>query len=272
MTMNQITPIERNNQRVLTTAQIAEAYETDVKVISKNFTRNKERYQLGKHYYLLQGEDLRAFRAIRQIDELPSNVHTLYLWTESGALLHAKSLNTNKAWDVYMYLVDFYFRHRVEEMKTALEKADKLCEVSLDRIVELRQQVADLIRTATIAVNEQERLRLTARANILVLFGGKNTVSYRLYARRVYKTLWHEYRRRFHLDSYRNTPEYRFNEGLDFIRAWEPDRWQIKAIRAVEKDFNAFMETFFDDNDNDGYRRLLAECPAIMEEFINALR
>jgi len=41
--MNQITPIERNNQRVLTTAQIAEAYETDVKVISKNFTRNKAR-------------------------------------------------------------------------------------------------------------------------------------------------------------------------------------------------------------------------------------
>lgn len=36
--------------------------------------------------------------------------HTLYLWTEKGALLHAKSLNTDKAWEVYDYLVDFYFR------------------------------------------------------------------------------------------------------------------------------------------------------------------
>ena len=34
----------------------------------------------------------------------------LYLWTEKGALLHAKSLNTDKAWQVYDYLVDFYFR------------------------------------------------------------------------------------------------------------------------------------------------------------------
>ena len=38
----------------------------------------------------------------------------LYLWTEKGALLHAKSLNTDKAWEVYDYLVDFYFRVKEE--------------------------------------------------------------------------------------------------------------------------------------------------------------
>ena len=39
---------------------------------------------------------------------------SLYLWTEKGALLHAKSLNTDKAWEVYDYLVDFYFRVKEE--------------------------------------------------------------------------------------------------------------------------------------------------------------
>ena len=34
----------------------------------------------------------------------------LYLWTERGALLHAKSINTDQAWEVYDRLVDFYFR------------------------------------------------------------------------------------------------------------------------------------------------------------------
>ena len=38
----------------------------------------------------------------------------LYLWTEKGALLPAKSLNTDKAWEVYDYLVDFYFRAQNE--------------------------------------------------------------------------------------------------------------------------------------------------------------
>lgn len=37
-----------------------------------------------------------------------------------GALLHAKSLNTDKAWEVYDYLVDFYFRAKEKPEKTAI--------------------------------------------------------------------------------------------------------------------------------------------------------
>lgn len=55
----------------------------------------------GKHFYCLTGEELKAFR---EIHELPKNLNTLYLWTEKGALLHAKSLNTDKAWEVYDFL------------------------------------------------------------------------------------------------------------------------------------------------------------------------
>lgn len=43
----------------------------------------------------------------------------LYFWTEKGALLHAKSLNTDKAWEVYDYLVDFYFRAKETEKSVA---------------------------------------------------------------------------------------------------------------------------------------------------------
>ncbi len=43
----------------------------------------------------------------------------LYLWTEKGALLHAKSLNTDKACEVYDYLVDFNFRAKETEEPVA---------------------------------------------------------------------------------------------------------------------------------------------------------
>ncbi|MDE5754583.1 MAG: ORF6N domain-containing protein [Oscillospiraceae bacterium] len=83
-----ITPIENEGKRVLTTAQLAEAYETDSKTIRKNFERNKERYMDGKHFYYLTGETLKAFKnTTRLIDVLPKNINTLYLWTEKGALL-----------------------------------------------------------------------------------------------------------------------------------------------------------------------------------------
>lgn len=110
--MNKIHPIEQNNQRVLLTSQLAEEYETTTDTITKNFNRNIERYQEGKHYYCLQGDNLRDFRANGQIDLLPSNLNKLYLWTEKGALLHAKSLNTDRAWEVYDQLVENYFKPR----------------------------------------------------------------------------------------------------------------------------------------------------------------
>lgn len=110
--------IEHQSQRVLLTQQLAESYGTTTDVVTKNFNRNKDRYQEGKHYYLLKGDELKEFKANGQIDLLP-NLNKLYLWTERGAFLHAKSLNTDKAWEVYDSLVEHYFKSREEE-KVAL--------------------------------------------------------------------------------------------------------------------------------------------------------
>lgn len=109
--MNELTVTEYRDIRVLTTQQIADAYETDVKVISNNFNNNKDRYVVGKHYICLEGEELREFKTNHKFYE-SSKINKLYLWTEKGALLHAKSLNTDKAWEVYDRLVEGYFRVR----------------------------------------------------------------------------------------------------------------------------------------------------------------
>lgn len=118
--MNGLQIIEHKNQRVLLTQQLAESYGTDRKIISKNFNRNKERYQEGKHYYLLQGDEKKSFIFnCPQIDDGLKNAKTIYLWTERGAFLHAKSLNTDKAWEVYDSLVEHYFKTKeVQQLPT----------------------------------------------------------------------------------------------------------------------------------------------------------
>jgi hypothetical protein len=131
---NQLIPIEHKNQRVLTTQQIADGYGTDTKNIQNNYIRNNERYLLGIHYYKLDGEELQAFKADHQIDDNLKYAPFLFLWTEKGALLHAKSLNTDKAWGVYGMLVDTYFRVQ------ALPLAPKLTP-------DLALEIARIIRT-----------------------------------------------------------------------------------------------------------------------------
>ena len=134
--MQKILAIEARGQRVLTSAQIADCYGTTVDCIKQNFYANKTRFVEGKHYIALVGSELRDFKnkvripysvenktenevrnshsaevkAKHQFDTQFKYAKSLYLWTEKGALLHAKSLNTDKAWEVYDYLVDFYFR------------------------------------------------------------------------------------------------------------------------------------------------------------------
>ncbi|MCL1995143.1 MAG: ORF6N domain-containing protein [Defluviitaleaceae bacterium] len=110
--------IEYKNERVLTTQQIAKAYETDPRRISENFNTNKERYVLGKHYYLLKGEELKAFKSEYGNSVFAENLNILYLWTESGAMRHAKSLNTDKAWAMFDHLVDHYFATKGKKMST----------------------------------------------------------------------------------------------------------------------------------------------------------
>lgn len=148
--MNQLQIIEKNNQRVLTTAQLAEAYGADVKVINRNFQRNNERYTQGKHYYALSGEELKDFKRSRQIDVSLKYTSVLYLWTEKGAWLHAKSLNTDAAWDAYESLVDDYYSI----------KEQKIIPMSKDQaLVTMLRTTADLVEDTQSIKQEQHAMR-----------------------------------------------------------------------------------------------------------------
>ena len=130
--MNLPETVEVKGIRVLTSGQIAECYGTTLDCIKQNFHANRNRYVEGKHYIALSGDELKAFKDWVRKSHLVNNqvritnlvgrqASHLYLWTEKGALLHAKSLNTNKAWEVYDYLVDFYFR--AKEKTEPVQKA-----------------------------------------------------------------------------------------------------------------------------------------------------
>lgn len=147
--MNDLKIIENNDQRVLTTAQIAEEYGTTSKVINDNFNNNKKHYIEGKHYYYLTGEELKQFKNYTEnFGVVDKRAASLYLWTEKGALLHAKSLNTDKAWEAYEFLVDTYFAVK-EKLIPALKSNDN----EIRRI----EAEAKLTRARALQLNAENR-------------------------------------------------------------------------------------------------------------------
>ncbi len=83
---NEITKVlEHKGERILTTQQLAESYETIPKIITHNHTRNKDRFKNGVHYFKLTGKELKefkensktSFRHLAQIEGIKENIYRL---------------------------------------------------------------------------------------------------------------------------------------------------------------------------------------------------
>ncbi|QLX45356.1 ORF6N domain-containing protein [Escherichia coli] len=106
-----LSPITHNQIPVITTELLAQLYDTEILNIQVNFTRNKERFVEGKHFFKAVGEELKNLRLTLSKSQNPISPKTrsLILWTERGAARHAKMLETDQAWDVFEKLEDCYF-------------------------------------------------------------------------------------------------------------------------------------------------------------------
>lgn len=80
-----------------TTQQLAQFYGCAQKNLGDNHANNRERFEEGKHFIKLEGEDLLAFKSKPEIIGLVANrARHVILWTERGAARHAKMLETDQ--------------------------------------------------------------------------------------------------------------------------------------------------------------------------------
>lgn len=219
--MSQLTVTEYQNIRVLTTQQIAEAYGTDSKTISYNFNHNKDRYTEGKHFILLTGEELRSFR---EIHELSDRVPKLYLWTEKGAFLHAKSLNTDKAWEVYDHLVDTYFNRKkpltLPEQIQILAQGNVQLEQKIDSV---DKDLQEFKKEMPLLAIECQQITDAKNRKVVPLLGGKGSNAYNNASLRgkVYRDLEGQLRREFGVTSYKAIHRNQTDKALEIISDYE---------------------------------------------------
>ena len=131
--------IEWGGVRVVTTETLASGYGTDEANIRKNLSRNLDRFEDGKHYFLLSGSELREFKnRVSVSHSVGKNARSLTLWTEKGAARMSKIVDTDEAWSFFERLEDSYFRPAASAgipltYEAALE--DLLSKVKENRII-----------------------------------------------------------------------------------------------------------------------------------------
>lgn len=226
-------PIVQNGQRVLTTLQLAESFETDPKIINRNFQRNADRYVQGKHYFALTGDDLKDFKGSRQFDDSLKFVSVLYLWTEKGAWLHAKSLNTDRAWDAYERLVDEYYDikeniiplSKDQALVTVLRKTADLVE-DTQAIKQEQHEIRKLITQVDLKVEEQitldhgeqRRLQKAIASKVYELESDPSERS------KLFREIYREIKDRFAVASYKDVKRKELQSAIRYVENWIPRR------------------------------------------------
>lgn len=115
---------------VVTTAMLADFYGTDTDNIKQNYSRNKERFVEGKHFFKIIGEELKKFvgdlKSLANFPAISNKTRSLILWIERGAARHAKMLDTDQAWEVFEQLEDCYFVRKEILAKTHKSEREPL--------------------------------------------------------------------------------------------------------------------------------------------------
>ena len=236
--MNNLQIIEHEGIRVLTTQQLSEVYETSTENIKQNFKRNKERFNEGRDYYLLKGEQLKEFLQVTNSHlQNQSKIRSMYLWTESGANRHSKILDTDQAWKQFDVLEETYFKVKTMSPMQMLKLQNAaLMEVD-EKVEHIDSRVTNLENTTTVDSRKQYTLRKIASATAVRVLGGKDSQAYLELHHKVFCQLWRDYKDYFKTPSYRDTLKIDFEKAKEYLQGWRPDHnLQIEISSVNEAD------------------------------------
>lgn len=246
------TPIEWGGQIVITTAQLAEVYGTTAKNIRSNFQQNKDRFQAGKHYVLLTGDELREFKSEAVENGLvENNINQLYLWTRRGASRHCKILGTDKAWEQFDYLEDNYFDRGPAKLPPMT--TEQQIQLLAQGNVELSKRI-DTVQTKTETLEERfdrfeeempllpgeaDNVSRAVKKRVVEVLGGKNSNAYhnKSISQTAFVDAYRNLKRNFAVTTYKAIKRKQVDVALRIAMEYEPPLFLETQIR----DCNAQM-------------------------------
>lgn len=223
--------IEWGGQVVITTAQLAYVYGTTTKNVSNNFNRNEDRFEVGKHYFVLQGAELKDFMRVSSESGQPLSPSTsiVYLWTRRGASRHCKILGTDKAWEQFDYLEENYFDRQEGKQQTSPLTIQQQIQTIAQGTTELYQRVESvesrvvlLEDTMNLDHGQQRQLEKAVNRTVMEVLGGKESNAYKQIGRKVFAECNGNLKDYFHVNARGDVPRKRYEEALTYAEKWRP--------------------------------------------------
>jgi len=245
---NSLQKFSYNAVPVLTTKQLAEVYETNEVNISNNFKRNEERFEEGKHYFLLQGEELKVFKGSHLNVENLKYVSILYLWTERGANRHSKILDTDKAWEQFENLEETYFKVKEQQIQvptdpmSLLKTQFQVLEKHDEEIKDLKSVVIDMKENSPLFGVESDELQNTVKKVAVKTLGGYRSPAYNDVSlrRRVFSDVQIQLRREFGVKSYKAIKRCELPSAIEILNSYQTSHTLSKEIKNINNQISLY--------------------------------
>lgn len=242
------TPIEWSGQVVITTAQLAEVYGTTADNINSNFLKNKDRFNEGKHYITLVGEELRTFKSNPTFGGVVGKTaKQLYLWTRRGASRHCKILGTDKAWEQFDYLEDNYFERKTQPKlpKTPMELLELHYEAikQVDNKVDsLEARFNDFEQSLPLLPEDAEGVSKEVKKRVVEVLGGKESNAYhdKSLSQKVFMDAYRNLKGNFNVSSYKAIKRNRKDIAVQIAREYRPPLYLAEQIRDKNNQMSLF--------------------------------
>lgn len=211
--------IEWGGQAVITTEQLAEVYGTTTKNATHNFSRNKDKFKIGKHYFVLKGEELKEFKRLVPERCLPPSTPIAYLWTRRGASRHCKILGTDKAWEQFDYLEENYFDRQEQKQPKlpqttmellelhyqAIKEVDTKVNAVTESVVSVKAEVEEIKDNLPILPLEADSIVSAVKKRGVEALGGKHSNAYndKSIRQKVYNDIYGDLKRNFNCKTYK---------------------------------------------------------------------
>lgn len=102
-----------------------------------------------------------------------------------------------------------------------------------NKIQDMENRIEKLENTMTIDYEQQNNLRKLGNVTVVDTLGGYETRAYLILNKKIFASLWNDYKNYFKVNSYINTPRTKYDEAKNYIKTWYPDRNSLSLIQIL---------------------------------------
>lgn len=199
-----------NNEIFMTREQIGQAleYKNPRRAISDIHNRNKQR--------------LDNFSSVSKL-RTEAGMRETVIYNEKGIYEIIRKSGQPKADEFYDWVYDLLSKLRKGELKAQPKSNLEILQMTVNELTTHDKRITNLEENMRIDGVQEHKINKLGKKQVIKSLGGYKSPAYKKMSSKVFARFWRDFKNHFMIPRYGELPRVQFDEGIEFIKAWQPD-------------------------------------------------